>query len=306
MKSTLSKFLLVVAAIGMSQATQTAFADSARVQYPVNGHDYQRFDAERTWSNAQTHCEGLQGHLATLTSQGENDFVFQNVGQQGINIWLGGTDQISEGNWEWVTGETWSYANWSPGQPDNGLPEGQDFLIFWDAAPGMWDDNGLPRGDFLDVPFICEWEVSFLINPGLNGSWYYPETDGQGFFIDVFPDVGEMFVAWFTFDTEQPDESVDANLGHPGQRWLTAQGEYADNQAVLDIYMSGGGLFDMRPPIPEVEKDGTLTIEFSDCRNGTVTYDIPSIGRQGIVPIVRIREDNVVLCESLDEQLLQK
>jgi len=142
---------------------------------------------------------------------------------------------------------------------------------------------------------------TFQINAGLNGSWYYPETDGQGFFIDVFPDVGEMFVAWFTFDTEQPDESVDANLGHPGQRWLTAQGEYADNQAVLDIYMSGGGLFDMRPPIPEVEKDGTLIIEFSDCRNGTVTYDIPSIGRQGIVPIVRIREDNVVLCESLDE-----
>ena len=141
----------------------------------------------------------------------------------------------------------------------------------------------------------------FQINAGLNGSWYYPGTDGQGFFIDVFPDIGQMFVAWFTFDTEHPDESVTANLGHPGQRWLTAQGEYFNNQAVLDVYMSGGGLFDTRPPIPEVEKDGTLTVEFEDCKTGTVTYDIPSIGRQGVVPIQRIREDNVLLCESLDE-----
>ena len=140
----------------------------------------------------------------------------------------------------------------------------------------------------------------FQINAGLNGSWFYPGTDGQGFFIDVFPDAGQMFVAWFTFDTEQPDESVSANLGHPGQRWLTAQGEYADNQAVLDVYISGGGLFDMRPPIPTVEKDGTLTIEFTDCMTGTVTYDIPSIGQQGIVPIERILSDNVPLCESLD------
>ncbi len=139
------------------------------------------------------------------------------------------------------------------------------------------------------------------INAGLNGSWFYPGTNGQGFFIDVFPVLGEMFVAWFTFDTEHPDESVMANLGHPGQRWLTAQGAYADNQAVLDIYMSGGGLFDTRPPIPTVEKDGTLTFEFTDCETGTVTYDIPSIGRKGVIPIERISDDNVGLCQSLDE-----
>ena len=109
-----------------------------------------------------------------------------------------------------------------------------------------------------------------------------------------------MFVAWFTFDTELPDESETTILGRPGQRWLTAQGDFADNQAVLDIFMSEGGLFDMRPPIPTVEQDGTLTIEFTDCNTGTVSYNIPSIGRQGVVPVERILLDNVPLCRSLD------
>jgi 6-phosphogluconolactonase (cycloisomerase 2 family) len=139
----------------------------------------------------------------------------------------------------------------------------------------------------------------FHINAGLNGSWYDPATDGQGFLIDVFPDSGVMFLAWFTYDTDAPDASVTANLGHPSQRWLTAQGPYADTEAVLDIFVSGGGIFDMYPPAPTREKDGTLTIEFEDCNNGTITYDLPSIGRQGIIPIQRIVTENVPLCQSL-------
>jgi hypothetical protein len=146
-------------------------------------------------------------------------------------------------------------------------------------------------------------DCPFQINAGLNGSWYYPGTDGQGFLIDVFPDSKVMFVAWFTFDTEHPDDSVTANLGDPSQRWLTAQGIYADNQAVLDVYVSGGGLFDLYPPVPTREKDGTLTIEFSGCNAGTITYDIPSIGRQDVIPIERIVTENVPLCESLNEMM---
>lgn len=138
---------------------QTAFADSALIQYSGNGHYYQRFDDDRTWSGARTYCEGRGAHLATLTSQGEQDFVFQNVGQQGVNIWLGGSDENSEGNWEWITGETWSYINWDSGQPDD-WSAGQDYLIFWGAAtiPGQWDDNGPPEWIDASFPFVCEWD----------------------------------------------------------------------------------------------------------------------------------------------------
>ena len=83
-----------------------------------------------------------------------------------------------------------------------------------------------------------------------------------------------MFLAWFTFDTERPDESVSAILGEPGHRWLVAEGKYAGNQAVLDAYFAVGGLFDTPTPEPERIVVGTMIVEFTTCNSGTVFYDI--------------------------------
>jgi len=139
----------------------------------------------------------------------------------------------------------------------------------------------------------------FVINAGLNDAWFNSATAGQGFFITVFPDRGEIFLAWFTYDTERPPESVQAILGAPGARWLTAFGEYENNTAVLEIELTQGGIFDAASPVPTQSNDGTITLEFSDCENGLVTYDIPSIDQQGEIPIERIALDNVARCEQL-------
>jgi hypothetical protein len=142
----------------------------------------------------------------------------------------------------------------------------------------------------------------FQINPGLNDAWYYKPTDGQGFFITVFPDLGKVSLAWFTYDTELPSEEATANLGDPGHRWITAAGPYVDNQAVLDIVLTSGGIFDTITEIQRTDppgSDGTLTLTFEDCSSATVEYDIPSIGRTGTVPIERVAGDNVVICEAL-------
>jgi hypothetical protein len=139
----------------------------------------------------------------------------------------------------------------------------------------------------------------FLINPGLNDAWYNLDTNGQGFLIVVYPLREEMFIAWFTYDTVRPDDSVTAMLGEPGHRWLTAQGPYAGNKAVLDIVASEGGIFDSGTPAPVPRLDGTMIIEFSDCAAGTITYDIPSVDRQNVIPIQRVAPDNVTLCEAL-------
>lgn len=141
-------------------------------------------------------------------------------------------------------------------------------------------------------------QPSFRINAGLNDAWFDPETAGQGFFVTVFPDIGQMFVAWFTYDVERPPDSVTAELGDAGHRWITAFGPYADDQAVLDIEITTGGVFDAAQPEPVQHLDGTLTLEFTGCDAGTVSYDIPSLGLQGNVPIQRIAGDNLPLCEA--------
>ena len=139
------------------------------------------------------------------------------------------------------------------------------------------------------------------INPGLNDAWYNPATDGQGFLVTVYPDIKQVFVAWFTFDTERPPEDVTAQLGDPGHRWLTAQGPFDGDSATLTLYVTKGGVFDAAEPPATTDPagDGAMTLEFADCKNGLVTYEITSLGISGVIPIQRIALDNVPLCEAL-------
>ena len=143
--------------------------------------------------------------------------------------------------------------------------------------------------------------VVFAINPGLNDAWFNPNTSGQGFFITVFPDLNAVSLAWFTYDTELPQQDASANLGDPGHRWMTAVGAINGNSAVLDIEFASGGLFDTATEIQRTEPGsvGTITLTFEDCNAGLVEYDIATIDQQGSVPIQRVATDNVALCEAL-------
>jgi hypothetical protein len=139
------------------------------------------------------------------------------------------------------------------------------------------------------------------LNPGLNDAWFNPETDGQGFFITVFPDLGTVSLAWFTYDSELPAEDFSANLGDPGHRWLTALGPIDGNTATLTIFITRGGVFDATEPVPQtdLDGDGTILLEFSDCTAGVIKYDITSLGLSGEIPIQRVAADNIALCEML-------
>jgi cyclophilin family peptidyl-prolyl cis-trans isomerase len=143
---------------------------------------------------------------------------------------------------------------------------------------------------------------NFVMNPGLNDAWFNPITEGQGFFITVFPNLNFVSLAWFTYDTDLPAEDETANLGSPGHRWLTAIGPIEGDTAVLNIDIATGGLFDTATEVEHTDppgSEGTITLTFSDCNSGLVEYDIPSIDRQGSVPIERVAGDNITLCETL-------
>ena len=142
----------------------------------------------------------------------------------------------------------------------------------------------------------------FVMNAGLNDAWYNPITNGQGFLITVFPDLNLVSMAWFTYDTDLPAEDETANLGSPGHRWLTAIGTIDGDTAVMNIELTSGGLFDTASELQRTDppgSDGTITLSFADCNSGLVEYDIPSIDRQGVVPIQRVAGDNIALCEAL-------
>ena len=150
---------------------------------------------------------------------------------------------------------------------------------------------------------ITEKQVpDFVMNAGLNDAWYNPDTDGQGFFITVFPDLGLVSLAWFTYDTELPAEGASANLGDAGHRWMTALGTIDGNGSVMNIEFASGGKFDSDTAVEVTDPPGsagTITLTFSDCGSALVEYDIIPINQQGSVPIQRVAADNIALCEAL-------
>lgn len=134
------------------------------------------------------------------------------------------------------------------------------------------------------------------INAGLSGAWFNPETNGQGFFIDVMPTNGTVFLSWFTYDSQA--SSGTATVGAPEQRWLTAQGSINGNTSSMVVSNSSGGVFDDSAAV-STSAYGTIELSFQNCSMGTVTYNLTDIGLSGTIPIQRISNDNVALCQAL-------
>ena len=156
------------------------------------------------------------------------------------------------------------------------------------------------QADATAVPAIAAESSAtsaLTVNPGLNDAWYNPATGGQGFTFNVFPHLGSVYMSWFTYDTELPPADVPAQIGAPGHRWLTALGKFQGDGAEMTLYRVGGGVFNSATPAPQETEYGTVTVRFDDCNSGELRYDIPSLSRQGVVPIQRIAADLVPACE---------
>ncbi len=152
--------------------------------------------------------------------------------------------------------------------------------------------------DAVLIEAIAANTADFEINPGLNDAWYEPESNGQGFFLTVYPEQESVFLGWFTYDMAFPGQDAIAELGDPCQRWLTAQGPFSGSQAELVLYNAKGGLFDKALPEPELEPIGSILLQFENCESGMVSYEMPELGLSGVIPIRRLAPDNVAACEA--------
>lgn len=140
---------------------------------------------------------------------------------------------------------------------------------------------------------------NFQINAGLNDAWVNDSAPFQGMFITVFPDLGLVFVAWFTFDSAPPAGGT-ATFGGIGQRWVTGLGTIDGDRVSLNMELTTGGSFNAAEPEPVQDTGyGTMLIVFSGCNAATVSYSFPGPGLSGEFPIHRVVDSNVPLCETL-------
>jgi len=158
------RFVSAVAPTGGSAvATQpqqasaaSATASKSAVVFAGNGHRYEVINKSMTWTKAKEDCEKRGGYLATITSKEEQEFIKDLIKKsKAASYWLGGYREDKD--WKWVTGETFSFTNWLPGQPDN-TGGHENYLMC--VKQGQWNDNPNINSAYGNSSFgyICEWD----------------------------------------------------------------------------------------------------------------------------------------------------
>ncbi|MBO1047822.1 MAG: hypothetical protein HEQ10_08740 [Dolichospermum sp. DEX182a] len=112
------------------------FGDVSVPYFTYNGKFYLLSNAA-TWKEAQAQAVTLGGNLVTVNDATENQFLVNTFGGT-ERLWIGLTDEVTEGTFQWANGEAVTYTNWSPGQPDNANNE--DYAEFNLGGAGKWND----------------------------------------------------------------------------------------------------------------------------------------------------------------------
>ena len=150
-------------------------AGAVPIQWTVgsggNGHWYEEFDVDLAWHDARTFAAtkshlGLSGHLVTITSSGERDFLLaqglpNTSTAHGPRAWLGAYQDAASptfsepsGGWTWITGEPWEFTSWDIGEPSECCPPAgwtEDYIEF--HPDGRWNDHA----SYLEIAVVVEY-----------------------------------------------------------------------------------------------------------------------------------------------------
>ena len=102
----------------------------------LDGKRYYCSKDRLTWPKAQAFCEASGGQLAVIESSSENAFLANVL--QANSAYIGLSDHVSEGTFQWVDGSALSYTRWYPGQPNNYYGF-QDYVEL--LRNGYWNDQ---------------------------------------------------------------------------------------------------------------------------------------------------------------------
>ena len=145
---------------------ETELVPVATLEY--NGHYYELYDHNVSWTTAKALCESMGGYLVSITDSAEQAKIAALITEGNRGMYrIGATDAASEGSWEWVSGETFSYINWDKdaSEPGGGDIENYGNIIAIENPPhkqvGEWlDDHDASYGTFYDISntgFVCEY-----------------------------------------------------------------------------------------------------------------------------------------------------
>ena len=126
--------------------------------FVCQGLPFTYFSQTLSWSDAFAACVNSGGTLAKITSTAEQDILVAIAG--GNDIWIGGTDRVTEGTWQWAAGGSFpptadadqAFENWAnpardrvtrgceqvSGTEPNNFGDGENCLAAYGNGCGLW------------------------------------------------------------------------------------------------------------------------------------------------------------------------
>ena len=133
--------------------------DNQELDYTdFSNHSYQIIENSNisSFEEAEEYCQTIGGHLATIQSQEENDYIYSMMISEGYkSAYFGFTDRDIEGTWVWVNDEPVNYTNWAPSEPNSENSEENYAMFYYKFTDGTWNDG---RWGSDTTAFICEWD----------------------------------------------------------------------------------------------------------------------------------------------------
>ena len=145
------KFLLYAVALSLALPSLA----HALNWYSYGGHDYAKTSAAMYWLAAEAEAVAQGGHLVTINDATEESWLQTTFGT--AKLWIGFTDQETEGTWKWISNEPVTYTNWAPGEPNN-FGGGEDYAVMnwsgikWNDLPNYYNHYGVIEVSAVPLP----------------------------------------------------------------------------------------------------------------------------------------------------------
>ena len=127
---------------------------------PCEGKLWKPFSTRRTWAAAQQSCVSVGARLAVALTPSELQCVVTNAPSGGDGrVWLGATDELVEGTFVWLTGETLSFGPsvWRSGEPSDDPRFGPEDCLYM-FVPGLGGTLGDLSCDAAQS-YICQKDI---------------------------------------------------------------------------------------------------------------------------------------------------
>lgn len=272
-------------------------------------------DVSGSWFDPTRNGEGVVQQLLPDGRVVHYTFGFDVLGRQ---HWLTGLGTASEYalHWGWLQSTRGQFSEgrvdgrravgggseWRMDRKDANAFQLQRSYYDYHRCPD-WPDPfpcfGPPSSDRLNYTRLTEIAGTHCHNSHplqwISGTWYDPESDGEGFVVEITPD-GQGVVYWFSY---RGDDSYQ-------QAWMTGLGEFEGQRLhVAEVVMPAGGAWGeaFDSTAVELRPWGSLTIEFIDDNQAVASWDsdLSEFG-SGSYSLIRLSGVKLAECEATPQQ----